>query len=171
MIKQVNIVGIVFAVTTLCTVAVKAQSGGDFAIKKGGITSGGGVAADSPNSPFAVYGLIGQPVAGPAARNGAIGVSSGMLSGNVLPTAAGVSVSGRVMTPEGRGLLNAVITITGPDGATRNTMTSGRGNFQFNDVAVGETYVISVRSRRFSFTPQAISITDNLMGIDFVGQL
>ena len=93
-----------------------------------------------------------------------------MLSGHVLPSAAGVSISGRVTVPNGRGLLNAVVTITAPDGATRNAITSGRGNFRFDDVAPGQTYVISVRSRRFSFPSQVINVSDNLTGIDFVGQ-
>lgn len=169
MIRQIRRFGVLLGAAALC-VAVNAQSGGDFALKQGAITSGGGVTTDSPSNIFGVYGVIGQPVAGPAARNGAVGVSSGMLSGVVLPTSAGVSISGRVLVPNGRGLLNAVVTITGPDGATRNVMTSGRGNFRFDDVATGQTYVISVRSRRFSFTPQVVSINDNLTGIDFIGQ-
>ncbi|MFM9902996.1 MAG: carboxypeptidase-like regulatory domain-containing protein [Pyrinomonadaceae bacterium] len=167
--KQIKVLGIGLAIA-VCVVVINAQSGGDFVLKQGAITSGGGVTTDSPVNVFGVYGVIGQPVAGPAARNGAIGVSSGILSGAVPSTAAGVSISGRVTTPNGRGLLNAVVTVTGPDGAARNAMTSGRGNFRFDAIETGKTYIISVGSRRFTFTPQVISVTDSLTGINFTGQ-
>ena len=85
------------------------------------------------------------------------------------PTAAGVDVSGRVLSSaEGRGLRNAMVTLTDQSGVARTTLTSSRGNYQFADVEAGGTYVISVRSRRFSFSPRVLQITDNISDLDFV---
>ncbi|MBK8302434.1 MAG: carboxypeptidase regulatory-like domain-containing protein [Chloracidobacterium sp.] len=82
------------------------------------------------------------------------------------PTAANVSISGRVLTTDGRGLRNAVITITDQSGNARNVMTGPMGTYRFDDLATGATYVISVRSRRFSYEPRVVALTDELTGYD-----
>ncbi|MGB2751432.1 MAG: carboxypeptidase regulatory-like domain-containing protein [Pyrinomonadaceae bacterium] len=88
-------------------------------------------------------------------------------------TAAGVSLSGRVITAEGRGITNAVMTITDQNGNQRTALTGRFGTFRFDGLTPGETYVLSVRSRRFSFeTPtQIVSLVDNLDNVDFVASL
>ena len=82
-------------------------------------------------------------------------------------TASGVTVSGRVLTAEGRGLTNAFVTLTAPDGTFRVVRTTRFGSYRFDDVAVGETYVISVRSRRFLFAPRVLQVFDELTDINF----
>jgi subtilisin-like proprotein convertase family protein len=82
-------------------------------------------------------------------------------------TAAGVSVGGRVLTPEGRGLSNATVLLTDTDGTVWQTTTKARGNFVFDDVPAGQTYVISVISKQYSFEPQFISPTDSVTGLLF----
>ena len=84
-------------------------------------------------------------------------------------TAAGVSVSGRVLTSaDGRGLRNAMVTLTDQSGHIRTALTGRSGYYHFEDVEAGQTYVVAVRSRRFTFTPQALQVNDNLTGVDFV---
>jgi len=97
------------------------------------------------------------------------GFSSGGCNYNV-PTAAGVSVTGRVLSANGNGLRNAVVKLTGSDGVTRRAVTSSLGYYRFDDVAAGETYVIGVASKQFVFTPRTISITDELTDVDFVAE-
>lgn len=82
-------------------------------------------------------------------------------------TAAGVTVSGRVLNAEGRGVRNAIVTITNQQGVTRNIFTGAYGNYSFDDVEAGGTYVISVLSRRFQFAPRVIDVKDNLTDVDF----
>jgi hypothetical protein len=86
------------------------------------------------------------------------------------PTAAGVELSGRVMTPDGRGLRNARVRLTGEDGATRTAITGSFGYYRFEDVATGETYVMSVASKRYSFDPRVVQVFDTLSDVDFVGR-
>ena len=85
------------------------------------------------------------------------------------PTAAGVVVSGRVLSSaEGRGLRNALVTMTDQSGQGRTALTGSNGNYTYADVEAGGTYVVSVRSRRFSFSPRVLQITDNIADLDFV---
>lgn len=82
-------------------------------------------------------------------------------------TAAEVQVSGRVLSPEGRGVTNATVTITNDQGQTRSVVTGRNGRFTFNEVESGRTYVVSVASRRFSFSPRVIQVDDNISDLDF----
>jgi len=84
------------------------------------------------------------------------------------PTAAGVSVSGRLLTAEGRGVRGAVVVITDQNGVSRTTLPSSLGIYRFDDVESGQTYVITVRSRRFTFTPKVVPVSDNLFDVDFI---
>ncbi len=83
-------------------------------------------------------------------------------------TAAGVTVGGRVLTGEGRGLRSARVTITDSNGAVRSIFTGSFGRFQFEDVEPGQTYVITVASRRFNFTPHVIQVVDNVSDLELI---
>lgn len=86
------------------------------------------------------------------------------------PTAATVSISGRVLTPAGRGLMNATVILTDADGNTLMARASTFGYYQFANVAVGQTYVFSVRSKRYQFAPQVVNVTEDLNELNFTGQ-
>ena len=86
-------------------------------------------------------------------------------------TAAGVSVSGRVKTAEGRGIANARITVTGNSLAQPISVITGRrGFYNFEDLQSGETYIVTVGSRRFTFSSpsRVLSLVDNITDEDFV---
>ncbi|MGB2751842.1 MAG: carboxypeptidase-like regulatory domain-containing protein [Pyrinomonadaceae bacterium] len=86
-------------------------------------------------------------------------------------TAAGVGISGRILTADGRGITNAVVTITGNALAEPRTVITGRrGTYMFDDLEPGETYIVTVRARRFMFSnpSQVISIVDNVTDADFI---
>ena len=84
-------------------------------------------------------------------------------------TAAGVSVSGRVLTPDGRGLRNAYVVLTDQHGVTRTVTTGAFGNYQFDDVQSGEAYVIGVVSKRYRFASRVLQVFDTVTGEDFTG--
>ncbi len=82
-------------------------------------------------------------------------------------TAAGVTLSGRVATgPDGRGIVNAVVTITDSNGVARSTVTVKGGSYSFEDLESGGSYVITVRSRIYNFSPRVIQLLDNIGEID-----
>ncbi len=100
----------------------------------------------------------------------AIGLSStAQLHVSVL-TAAGVTISGRVIYGEGAGIRNAEVTLTDSTGTTRTAVTGLRGSYRFDDVPSGQTYTLGVKSRRFHFTPQIITVTDELTGLDLIAE-
>ena len=89
--------------------------------------------------------------------------------GNAVPTADEAKVSGRVVLRSGRGVANALVTLTDQSGNER-TVTSNRvGAFIFTDVTVGMTYVVSVASRRLRFEPQIIQVNGDVDGIILTG--
>jgi hypothetical protein len=82
--------------------------------------------------------------------------------------AAGVDVSGRVATSDGRGVTNAVVSITDSEGGVRTAVTGRNGLFTFTDVEAGQTYIVNVASRRFRFEPKVLQINDNVSGVLFI---
>jgi len=85
-------------------------------------------------------------------------------------TAALVEISGRVLTPEGRGLTSARVTITDPNGVRRTTVTTRFGSFRFVDVEAGTSYIIDVSARRYHFDSRVVQVMDNMTDVDFIGQ-
>jgi len=83
------------------------------------------------------------------------------------PTAANVSVSGRVFSPDGFGLRNASVSITDTRGSVRSTLTGSFGYFRFDEIVAGESYVVAVRSKRYVFTTRVINPYEELTGVDF----
>jgi serine protease AprX len=85
------------------------------------------------------------------------------------PTAANVSVSGRVLDPYRVGIRGAVVTITDSSGTELRTQSNNFGNFTIRDVPAGRSYVVSASHRKFIFDPAsvAISVEDDVAGLEF----
>ncbi len=79
------------------------------------------------------------------------------------------TVGGRVMTPDGRGLRNATVSMTDSLGVRRTVTTSSFGFYSFSNVAAGQAYTIAVSSRLYRFASRAVPVDDNLTNVDFVG--
>jgi hypothetical protein len=92
------------------------------------------------------------------------------IQGPSTPTAAGVSVSGRVTTPTGVGITNARVSITDSSNVTRTAITSVFGFYSFDNVTPGATYTISVLAKRYTFTPRMMQINGDLTDVDFQSQ-
>lgn len=86
------------------------------------------------------------------------------------PTAAEVSVSGRVTNSSGQPVKNAVVMLADSNGTSRRAITGSFGFYHFDDVASGQTYTASVVSKRYQFAPQVFTVSDDVVGVDFIGQ-
>ncbi len=84
------------------------------------------------------------------------------------PTAAAVAVAGRVQTPDGVGVGNALVTLTDSAGLVRASRTSAFGYYRFDDVEAGQIVIIAVSSKRYQYQPQIVSVNDSLADVDFV---
>lgn len=89
-----------------------------------------------------------------------------ILASNVSPTAAQVSVGGRV-SASGRGVGRATVTLTDANGSSRSALTNMFGFYRFDEIPVGQTYTVSVRHKKFEFEPQIINPLDELTDVDF----
>lgn len=84
-------------------------------------------------------------------------------------TASGVEVSGRVMTPDGRGLRNTRVMMTDRAGVVKYATTSSFGFYRFEDVEAGSSVVLGVQSKRYRFASRVVQAADALTTVDFVG--
>jgi len=78
-------------------------------------------------------------------------------------------VDGRVVTSEGQGLRNAIVSITDVNGIRRTATTSSFGNYRLENVKGGETYLLGVSSKRYRFASRFVEVSGNLSNVDFVG--
>lgn len=85
------------------------------------------------------------------------------------PSAAPVRVEGRVLTASGAGIRNVMVYLTEADGTVHATVTSTFGYYRFTGISAGQSALIDVRSKRFTFSvpTRVVSLEDNLTGIDF----
>ena len=84
------------------------------------------------------------------------------------PTAAAVSISGRVVTAGGNGIRNARVLLTDQNGVTRTVITSAFGYYQFAGVQSGTTYVLNVSAKRFVFAPRVVALSDEVTDLELV---
>ncbi|MBS1796914.1 MAG: carboxypeptidase regulatory-like domain-containing protein [Acidobacteria bacterium] len=86
-----------------------------------------------------------------------------------VPTASNVSVGGRVLTDSGAGISRVNVTLTDGAGVSRSATTNSFGYYKFDEVETGETYILTVNSKKYLFTgsPRVVNVTDNLTDIDF----
>ncbi|MBK7801800.1 MAG: VCBS repeat-containing protein [Chloracidobacterium sp.] len=86
------------------------------------------------------------------------------------PTAAGTSVGGIVLSPGGQAVRNARLSMTDQSGMVRTAISNSFGFFRFDDVTVGETYVLNVRSKSYVFAPQLLNVTDEVTNLIVVAE-
>jgi hypothetical protein len=85
---------------------------------------------------------------------------------SAVPTAAGVSVSGRVMGRDGFGIRNAVVSLRSPSGEILTAVSNSFGFYHLTGVQAGGTYILMASARGFGFPSRVISVSDELTGED-----
>ena len=87
------------------------------------------------------------------------------------PSAAGVEVSGRVLSSNGFGIGHARVFITeSATGQTREFRTGSFGYFRFEDVTAGSTYVLSAVAKGRVFQTRVLTVDDNIYELDLVAE-
>lgn len=89
------------------------------------------------------------------------------------PTAAGVSVGGRVLTGKGQGISRARLTLQGGNMTEPlYAQSNGFGYYRFADVPAGQTYVISVSAKRYQFSNpiQVVNVFEELTDFNFIAE-
>jgi uncharacterized repeat protein (TIGR01451 family) len=88
------------------------------------------------------------------------------------PTAATVTITGRVSTTTDKGINRAKLALTNQFGETRFALTNPFGYYHFEGVSAGETYFISVSAKGFTFaqSTMVLNINEAVENVDFVGE-
>lgn len=89
---------------------------------------------------------------------------------NVGPTAAAISLSGRVTDASGRGIRNAIMMLEGGGlNEPRVIATGSLGYYGFDDLSVG-TYILTINTKRYSFSvpTRVVTMFDNVADFNFV---
>lgn len=89
-----------------------------------------------------------------------------------LVTAANASLGGRVVTPGGRGIGNAVLVLSGGNlPQPRVYRTNPFGYYTFDDIPTGQTYILSIQPNKqytFANPTRVITLLDDITNMDFV---
>jgi hypothetical protein len=91
--------------------------------------------------------------------------------GSSVTTAARVPVSGRVTDAYGKGLARTIVTIQNTETSeTRTVLTNPFGYYRFDDLEVGNSYIISARNKRYTFETetQVFSLNDAVDNLNFI---
>jgi hypothetical protein len=152
----------------LAVMDLPAQSGGTFEIRQSVLAGGGG---ESSGGTCSVAGTSGQAVAN-SSSGSPYSLRSGFWQGDLAPSAALVTLSGRVTTADGRGIRNVRVSITDQNGNVRYALTSSFGYYLFDDIAAGQTVVISIAAKRYVFAnpTRILSVQEGLADIDFTAE-
>jgi hypothetical protein len=85
-------------------------------------------------------------------------------------TAASVSISGKVITNNRRGLSNAIVYLTDSQGNTLTARTNSLGYYRFNDISAGQSVTVTVVSKRYQFAPQVVNVNEEMSGLNFLAE-
>jgi hypothetical protein len=115
-----------------------------------------------------------NPAANTASVTGVSNFSDWGIAATV-PTAASVNVGGRVLRADGvSGISRAEVTISGGNLAQPLTVaTNPFGYYSFENLQVGQTYVLTVGAKQYTFSSPTIVVTpdDNVQGADFIANI
>jgi hypothetical protein len=136
--------------------------------------SGGGTNARIPAAGNLILPLSGSYTI-LATKSGSFLAPAAPQNGNyqitmLAPTAAGVTVGGRVLSPSGAGAANARVLVTNQSGETRTAITNSFGYFRFESVAAGADYVFEIRHKRYSFAPRVVNVSEELNELNFTAE-
>lgn len=87
--------------------------------------------------------------------------------GSSLPT-DGAAVAGRVLDSGGNFIPYARIFMTDPSGNSFLALASSFGYFSFDNIPIGTSYVVTVESKRFSFSPIVVNVDGDISSLEII---
>jgi phage gp45-like len=66
--------------------------------------------------------------------------------------------------------MNVTISLTDTQGQVRTTRTNAFGYYRFGEMAAGETYIITAKGKRYTFSQssQVINVNEDTLNINFI---
>jgi hypothetical protein len=101
----------------------------------------------------------------------ASGVTIQIGRASAVPPVTTAQLSGRLIRVDGQPVLRTRVLLTAADGTSRSALSDdSTGSYRFTNLpTTGETYTVSVQSRRYRFRPRTVQVTGNVVGFDMVG--
>lgn len=84
------------------------------------------------------------------------------------PTAAQAAIGGRVLSADGAGIGRAMVVVTDQAGNRVSAVTNTFGHYRIEGLATGETYVVTVTSKGYSFAARSVTLSEDVASLDFV---
>lgn len=103
-------------------------------------------------------------------RAGFSGRLTGIAYSNTAATVDAISISGWVVSVDGRGVARAAVSLTDQNGRVRIAITNPFGYYTFNEIESGRTYTSEVRSKEYIFGARILTPGDIIVDLDFVGK-
>ena len=91
----------------------------------------------------------------------------------MIPVVTNVSVGGRILTSNGSGISNAIVSISGGNLPSPVRVRTGSfGYYNFQDLQSGQTYTITVSTKRYTFaqSTQMITPQSNISDLNFTAE-
>jgi CSLREA domain-containing protein len=89
-----------------------------------------------------------------------------VIAESLAPTAAGVSISGRILAEKGA-VARARVLLTEANGTVRTAVSNSFGYYRFEGIEAGQIVTLEVRSKLYQFEPRVVAASDNLSDVDF----
>jgi hypothetical protein len=94
-----------------------------------------------------------------------------VVNDDLAPTAAPVSITGRVLTSDGRGISGASVSLTDSLGVAYQARTNSFGYYRFEEVRGGESYILTVAAKRLKFSPQIVNADADITGLNIYPEM
>jgi NADPH-dependent curcumin reductase CurA len=159
---------LILFVGATCTVEAQIAAGGNYKLDQSVVATGGGA---SSAGTFKIEGTTAQAIAGTNSTGPNSTFKGGFWTVQPLaPTAASLSIRGRITRADGTGVRNVSVTLSGLGGAPLTALTGSFGYYEFAQIEAGQTVVISVSAKRLTFAQptMVLNITEDMSGIDFI---
>lgn len=95
-----------------------------------------------------------------------------MTVANAVPSSSNLSISGRVVRADGRGIGGAYVRLAGGEGGGQMVLTNPFGYYRFAGLAAGRTFFLSAGAKRFTFAAptRTVTLDEDIAGLDFVSE-
>jgi hypothetical protein len=167
MTRKTNSHVLVILLIAAITAPAQVGTGGSYTLERSVIAGGGGAGSGGN---YSLEGTTAQSITGASPGPGYALQGGFWPQAPLAPSAAGATVSGRVILENGGGLKNAMVYLEGGRlTAPLITQTGSFGYFSFEEVESGQSYMISVNSKKYAIVnnPRVISLMGDLADVDF----
>lgn len=83
-------------------------------------------------------------------------------------SAANVTLSGRILDSDGRAIRNARVSLTDSAGVTRTVISNAFGNYHFEELEAGASYIIGATAKGRQFSSQFVNAGNDVNSFDLI---